>query len=138
MKLRITVEGLSYDVEVEFLDTEAPVLTPQAPQAASQQAAQTSRSAPPAAAPAAAPARPAAQPSGAGSEDRVCKSPIAGTVLQVKVKPGDTVSLNQVIAIMEAMKMETNIASPVAGTVRAVHVSAGDAVKQGQLLVEFA
>lgn len=134
MKLRITIEGVSYDVDVEVLDDGNGAPGTQAPSArpAPARFASTNNDG---AATASAPA-PAA-PHAGGSSDKICKSPIAGTVLDVKVKPGDRVALNQVLLVMEAMKMETNVASPVAGTVRAVHVSQGHPVKQGQLLVEF-
>jgi methylmalonyl-CoA carboxyltransferase small subunit len=67
----------------------------------------------------------------------VVKAPIVGTVVQIKVAPGDTVAVNQVLLVMEAMKMETNVASPLAGKVKTIRVSPGDAVKAGQVLVEF-
>jgi methylmalonyl-CoA carboxyltransferase small subunit len=76
----------------------------------------------------------------AGAEaggEKSCRSPIAGTITQVRVKAGDTIALNQVLIVMEAMKMETNIASPVVGKVKEVKVKPGEAVKQGQVLVEF-
>ncbi len=130
MKLRITIEGTSYDVDVEVLDGEAPAGAPPAPAAspAAPRQAAPARPAPPPIAPAPAPA------SGGGN---AVKAPIAGTVTQVKVNPGDTVTVNQVVLVMEAMKMETNIASPVAGRVARVNCRAGDSVKPGQLLVEF-
>jgi glutaconyl-CoA/methylmalonyl-CoA decarboxylase subunit gamma len=135
MKLRITVEGFTYDVDVEVLDSSdmpgvitAPPVLAAAPRASASRGA--AAAAPPARSSKAAPA-----PAGAG--EKACKSPIAGTITQVKVKVGDKVGFNQVLLIMEAMKMETNIASPVAGTVKSVNVSAGQAVKQNQVLVEF-
>jgi methylmalonyl-CoA carboxyltransferase small subunit len=66
------------------------------------------------------------------------KAPIVGTVMSVKVKPGDTIQLNQVLLVMEAMKMETNVASPFAGVVKSVLVNPGEAVKADQALVEIA
>jgi len=64
-------------------------------------------------------------------------SPLAGTVLEVKCKPGDQVAQGQALLVIEAMKMETTIAAPVAGKVKAVSVAAGDAVRESQTLVEF-
>ncbi len=127
MKLRITVEGKVYDVDVEVLDEAAASAPPSA-----------SRPAPTAPAAPAAPAEaPRQAPASATDEERGLRSPIAGSILQVNVAKGEEVSLNQVLMVMEAMKMETNIASPQAGKIAAVHVASGDAVKQGQLLVEF-
>lgn len=123
MKLRITVQGETYDVDVEVLDA-APGSTPAAPAVAP---------APMLSQPAAAPT-PAPAASGGGGG---VPSPIAGNVLDVKVKPGDTVALNDTLLVLEAMKMESNIASPQAGTVSAVLVKAGDAVTAGQVLVKF-
>lgn len=131
MRLRITVEGVSYDVEVEILDEgdEGPAAPPRRSVSSPARPAAPSPQAPP--------APPAPPPPAAGGEE-VCRSPIAGTVLEVRVQPGQEVALNEVLMVLEAMKMEANIASPVAGTVQTVHVGPGEAVRQGQLLVEFA
>ena len=45
--------------------------------------------------------------------------------MQLKVAAGDTVTINQVLLVMEAMKMETNIASPIAGKIKTIHVAHG-------------
>jgi glutaconyl-CoA/methylmalonyl-CoA decarboxylase subunit gamma len=133
MKLRITVEGKTYEVDVEVLE-EGPhgplygstsvhgstVLGPAS--------SATPASPPPAAAPV---------PSAGGGSEHVVKAPIVGTIVQIKVAPGDTVAVNQVLLVMEAMKMETNVASPIAGKIKTIRVSPGEAVKAGQVLVEF-
>ena len=59
---------------------------------------------------------------------------IPGMVSKVSVQPGDRVEANQVLGIIEAMKMETSVVARLAGTVEAVHVQEGDNVKAGQLL----
>jgi biotin carboxyl carrier protein len=125
MKLRITVEGKSYDVDVEVLDDRVgpPAPVPPTPPVA-------------AANPVSIPQPHVAAPS-ASSGGRDVKAPIVGTIIQVKVSPGDTVAVNQVVLVMEAMKMETNVASPFTGKVKAVCVAAGEAVKAGQVLVEL-
>jgi acetyl-CoA/propionyl-CoA carboxylase biotin carboxyl carrier protein len=64
-------------------------------------------------------------------------SPMQGTVLDVKVSPGDRVEQGSVLVIVEAMKMENEITSPRAGIVLAVAVSAGSAVAAGELLLEI-
>jgi len=61
-------------------------------------------------------------------------SPMQGTVLKVPVAEGDHVEPGQVVAVVEAMKMENEIAAPRAGTVRQLRVGPGDAVTNGQLL----
>ncbi|NLF34567.1 MAG: pyruvate carboxylase [Clostridiales bacterium] len=60
---------------------------------------------------------------------------IPGMVSKVSVKPGDRVEENQVIAVIEAMKMETSVVARMAGTVEQVLVKEGVAVKAGQLLI---
>ena len=60
---------------------------------------------------------------------------IPGMVSQVSVKPGDRVEANQVLAVIEAMKMETSVVARMAGTVDQVLVKQGQAVKAGELLV---
>jgi geranyl-CoA carboxylase alpha subunit len=59
-----------------------------------------------------------------------------GRVLSVPVRVGDTVAAGQVVAIVEAMKMEHALTAPFAGTVTAVSVSVGEQVGPSQCLVE--
>jgi biotin carboxyl carrier protein len=58
-----------------------------------------------------------------------------GKIISIKVKAGDTVSQNQIVAVLEAMKMENEIQSDVAGTVQSVSVKAGESVEGGQVLL---
>lgn len=129
MKLRVTVEGRSYEVEVEVLDASnggpAPLPAAPAPAAGSIPAPM----APPRPAPA------AAAPSAAEPGD--VQSPIAGSVAAVRVDVGQAVDLNDTLLVLEAMKMESNVASPIAGTVKEICVAAGDAVRAGQVLVRL-
>jgi len=126
MKLRITVEGKVYEVDVEVVPENAGS-TPVAP---------VTRVA---SAPVAAPAPAASQaPAPVAAHDETkCVSPLPGTVLKVNVKAGESVTRNQTLMVLDAMKMETNIPSPVEGKVKAVHAEVGAIVKQGELLVEF-
>ena len=64
-------------------------------------------------------------------------APVAGTVGQVLVRPGDTVAAGQPLASVEAMKMEMWLTAARDGTVRAVHARPRDAVEAGMLLVEL-
>ncbi len=73
---------------------------------------------------------------GAAAEGAIV-SPMQGTVLQLEVAEGDHVEAGQVVAVVEAMKMENEVQSLHAGTVAAVHVQAGQAVQAGQTLVEL-
>ena len=124
MKLRITVEDKTYEVEVEVAEPDV-----HAPPVYSFQPAAPVRVP-------AAPA-PAAVTGGPVNEDKVCRSPIAGIVVRVTAQPGQSIQTGDTLLVLEAMKMETNITAPVSGKVSKVNVAQGDAVQGGQVLVEF-
>jgi len=87
------------------------------------------------AAPAPAPAAPAPKAvAPVGSRNVV--APIPGLILDVKVQPGDVIKADQVVVILEAMKMESEITAPAAGKVKSVRVKKGDSVQEHDLLVE--
>ncbi len=116
----ITVNGTPYNVTVEE-GAGAPVAA--APVAA------------PAAAPAPAPAA-ATAPATQGTAGSVkVEAPMPGTILDVKVSVGDSVSSGSVLCILEAMKMENEIVAPQDGTVASVNVSKGDSVEAGQVII---
>ena len=62
---------------------------------------------------------------------------IPGTILKVLVAEGDEVAEKQPIAVIEAMKMETNILAPVAGTVEQIRIKEGQQVKAGELIAKL-
>ncbi|OAZ91352.1 sodium-extruding oxaloacetate decarboxylase subunit alpha [Halomonas sp. G11] len=64
-------------------------------------------------------------------------APLAGNIFKVNVRPGDTVEAGDVVIILEAMKMETEVRASSAGTVSAVSVSEGDSVVVGDTLIEL-
>ncbi|SFC39372.1 oxaloacetate decarboxylase, alpha subunit [Marinospirillum celere] len=79
---------------------------------------------------------PAAIPAPAASgTGEAITAPLAGNIFKILVKPGDAVEANQVVIIMEAMKMETEIRANSAGTVASVDVREGDAVQVGDTLL---
>lgn len=127
MKLRITVHGVAYEVDVEVLDAGEGFPTPSTPRPRSTR--QPGAGTPPTSAPKAAPAAPAGQGAVA--------SPIAGTVVEIKCKVGDEVKQGDILLVIEAMKMKTSIAAPTAGKVKAIPIAVGDTVRENQTLVEF-
>jgi biotin carboxyl carrier protein len=64
----------------------------------------------------------------------VVTAPMMGKIVSVKVKKGDTVKANQVLCIIEAMKMENEITAPKAGTVQDINVQDGQPVNEGETL----
>lgn len=121
----VTVNGTSYQVEME----DAPS-APAAPAAPSVPAAPVQAAAPVQTAPAPKPAA-----SGAG---KPVTSPLPGVIIAVKVNVGDTVKAGQELAVLEAMKMENSIEATHDGTVTAVHVAKGDSVLEGAVIVTVA
>jgi glutaconyl-CoA decarboxylase len=128
MKYKVTLNGRTYEVEVEagkaMLLAEYEAVAPAAPAAAA---------APVAAAPAAAPAA-AAAPVVTGAGEAV-NAPMPGNILKVNAKAGDAVKSGTVLVVLEAMKMENEIMAPKDGTVTQVLVSKGSTVDTGAPLV---
>ncbi|MGM0520775.1 MAG: sodium-extruding oxaloacetate decarboxylase subunit alpha [Pseudomonadota bacterium] len=75
-------------------------------------------------------------PSGGGSGESI-DAPLAGNIFKVNVKPGDAVAEGDVVIILEAMKMETEVRASNSGTVSAVKVNEGDSVAVGDTLIEL-
>lgn len=65
------------------------------------------------------------------------KSEMAGTILEVKVKVGDSVTAGQEVAVVESMKMEVPLTSSEAGVVKTVSKGVGDFLNEGETLVEL-
>lgn len=133
-KLRITVEGKVYEVEVEVLGSSN--AAPAAPAAVAPATPAPVAAAPVAPAPAPAPKAAAPAPAAAGAGDVAC--PLAATVVAVNVKEGQTVKAGDLLVTLEAMKMSTPINSDRSGTVSKIYVAAGQSVQEGQPLVAIA
>ena len=118
----VTVNGAEYQVELE----NAPAAAPAAPAAAPAPAVQAQAS-----------AAPAAKPAAAGPGKKVT-SPLPGVIIEVSVKEGQAVKAGQKVAVIEAMKMENEIAAESDGTVTAIHVAKGDSVLEGADIVTIA
>ena len=129
-KFNITVNGKTYEVDVEEVggvSAPAPAVAP-APATATAPAA--------AAAPEAAPAPAKTAPAASGSMGaNKITAPMPGTIVSVKVNVGDSVNSGTLVAVLEAMKMENEIFAGCDGVVASVNVSAGDSVNTGDVLV---
>ena len=128
MKYKVTLNGRTYEVEVEagkaMLLSEYEAVAP-APVAAAA----------PTAAPAAAPAAAApAAPVVTGAGEAV-NAPMPGNILKVNIREGEAVKAGTVLVVLEAMKMENEIMAPKDGTVTQVLVSKGSTVDTGAPLV---
>ncbi len=130
--LKITLQGKTYEVGVEFVDGAAPATAAPAP----VQAAPAVAVAVPVAAPAPAPAPAAAAPAAVAGGQSVT-SPMPGLVMKVRVTVGQQVTADQEVLVLEAMKMESPVYAPGAGTVASILVKEGDAVSEGQVLIQL-
>ena len=132
MKYKVTLNGRTYEVEVEagkaMLTDEYEAYAP-APAAPAAPAAAAPAAAPSAAAPAAPAVTAAGEP---------VNSPMPGTILRVEVAQGAAVKEGQLLVVLEAMKMENEILAPKDGTVAQVVVSKGSHVETGSPLIILA
>ena len=120
MKLKVTVNGIAYDIEVDVEEQEASQLgaivigggatsTVAAPTTESVQAASAN----------------------------AVVAPLAGSVARVLVEEGQAIEAGEVLLVLEAMKMETEITAPKSGTVARILVEKGTAVQAGEGLIEL-
>ena len=126
LKLRITIDGKTYEVDVEILEAEesGPGYAPYRPASATYSA----------------PSMPSAstQSIDAGGEAaKTYGSPVTGLVIKVNVEPGQAVQPNDLLMVLESMKMETQVTATHAGTVKSVNVVQGNPVKLHQVLLEL-
>jgi len=133
-KFRITIGGITYNVDVEEVGGQG---TAPAPAQAAVRSAIPAVSAPTPERPAA-PAAPAPavvkspEPATAGD---VIRAPLPGLIVGVKVETGQKVSKGDVVLVLEAMKMENDIVASVSGTIKEIMVAKGSAVGLGDALV---
>ncbi|HWR52206.1 MAG TPA: acetyl-CoA carboxylase biotin carboxyl carrier protein subunit [Bryobacteraceae bacterium] len=121
MKLKITVEGKTYEVDVEVVPDQAESTEEEDFESRIPDGIMKAK-----------------PPKDFAPEDRICRSPIAGVVVAILAQPGVTVKKDDPLLTIEAMKMQSTIGSTMDGTVQFVRVEAGQAVKSGQVLVELA
>ena len=129
MKLTITIDNKTYEVEVEAAEPEGP--------AALQHLSDLNMGSAPLRVPAN--TAPVAPTVGAKmeNEDKVCRSPVSGIVVKVAAQVGQTLQAGDILLVLEAMKMETNITAPSPGKVAVIRANQGDSVQAGQVVVEF-
>jgi methylmalonyl-CoA carboxyltransferase small subunit len=122
LKLQITIDGKAYEVDVEVLEDDEDRAAPGY---------------------ALRPAAHATDPHAQGhleawdSAGKICHSPVMGLVIKVNVKPRQAVEAGDLVLVLEAMKMETNVTAPRAGIVKSVHAKPCDPAKLNQLLLEM-
>jgi methylmalonyl-CoA carboxyltransferase small subunit len=121
MKLNITIDGKTYEVDVEVAEPE----TPGAPRSVSGVNLNLG------------PAAPRVPDAAPVNDDKVCRSPVSGIVVRVAAQVGQSLQPGDILVVLEAMKMETNITAPSAGKIAALRVKQGDSVQAGQVVVEF-
>lgn len=126
MRLRITIEGKTYEAEVEVLDAQesAPEYPPYPPLQ-------------PTFVPAELPKPSGNMQASLDSNTKECRSPVTGMVMKVNVEVGQRVEPDAVVLVLESMKMEMQITTAAGGIVKRILVTPGVAVKVNQLMVEF-
>ncbi len=130
-RLRVTVNGKAYEVEVEVLkDDDANAIpygihqAPALPEKPAPQVAHHTKSAKP-------------LKRTASDNEKEITSPIAGSVMEIKVKAGDHVEEHDLLMVLEAMKMHVSVSSPVSGSIKSIEVKEKEGVRQGQVLLTF-
>ncbi len=117
-KFNIKVDGVMHEVEVDDLGSASVPSSPSAPVSK---------------APSAAPAKAAKVSAGAGS----IVAPLQGTVLDIEGNVGQSVNSGDVVAVIEAMKMENEIPTTISGTVKAIVADKGTKVSAGDVIIEI-
>lgn len=120
MKLKVTVNGIPYDIEVEVEEEDRTPPTIVIGGAGGMQTPVASTA------------------SVRATSANAVVAPLSGSVSKILVEEGQNISEGAVLVVLEAMKMETEITAPHAGKIGRVLVEKGDAVQGGQALVELA
>jgi glutaconyl-CoA decarboxylase len=143
MLIKVEVDGQVYEVKILEIQGDE-VLTEVAGKAygvkLGGQSVQTQATLP---APVATPAKqeaaetPVSEVVSEGESALTLKSPLPGTIVEIKVKAGQSVKNGEVLMILEAMKMKNSIRSLRDGTVAEVYVNSKDQVKHNQPLLRY-
>lgn len=137
MKMKITLHGVAYEVDVEVLDEGEGFFSgsssvPQIPRIIPSVPAPANVTTPVLTSAGKTPVTEASSPS-----SKKVLSPVGGIIVEVKKRAGESVKRGDEILILEAMKMHTSIAAPVDGKIKVIPVAAGDTVRESQVLIEF-
>lgn len=122
-KYIIKLNGKTYEVEMGEVSGSSVYVAPAATGSA--------------ATPAAPSAAPSAAPTASATGGDAIMSPMPGNIIDIRVKAGDVVKKNQVILVLEAMKMENEIVAPADGTVLSIATSKGAMVNANEELVRI-
>jgi biotin carboxyl carrier protein len=118
--MQVVVNGKSYSVELESAEAKPAVVMPRPVTVAKPIS------------------KPVAQPVSSGGTDKSIKAPMPGTILDIKVKAGDSVTRGQQLCALEAMKMKSAVRAPREGVIASVEVENGQKVAFGTVIVVFA
>jgi biotin carboxyl carrier protein len=131
-KMMITVNGKRYEVDVEVVQDDEVIENQPAfrPPVRTMDSYVTPVNAP-------VPLPSTVKVKSGGADKKVLTSPINGVILEIPVKDGDAVKQNDVLFVLEAMKMKTNISSPQTGKIKSVKVKVGDKIESGHVLLTF-
>ena len=133
MKLRISLDDRTYEVDVEVAESDHANLPPAYPVGSARLAGSAAGGQPGSTAGPGAVRPPAA----VADEGKACRSPVSGVVVKVLATAGASIKAGDSLLVLEAMKMETHIVAPQSGEIAAIRVAKGDRVQTGDVLVEF-
>lgn len=125
---RVTVNGKAFEVTVEDVAQSKSIESSGTQTAATAEKVAADVPTPP----------PVAAPATIGADEKPVKAPLSGSILTIKVKPGQAVKYGQVILTLEALKMENEIVAPEDGVIKEIFVQEGTAVNLGDVLLTLA
>lgn len=125
-KLLITVNGKRYEVDVEIIQDDDEVQHISKPQVRTMDSYVTPVTTP----------LPTKKKVTVG-DTKTLTAPINGVVIEIPITAGQSVKENDVLIVLEAMKMKTNISSPRQGVIKAIQVKTGDTIEAGQVVLTF-
>ncbi len=125
-KLLITVNGKRYEVDVEIIQDDDDVQHISKPQVRTMDSYVTPVTTP----------LPTKKKVTVG-DTKTLTAPINGVVIEIPITAGQSVKENDVLIVLEAMKMKTNISSPRQGVIKAIQVKTGDTIEAGQVVLTF-